>query len=441
VTTQFVHRQGRGHRRQVAAVTGRALREFGAVPLLVMAGFGVLAVVSILGDQVRVTGLDAARAALSHVIGKNASTTTLQAVATGLVTVTSITFSVLLLAVQQTASSLSPVVFDQFIRRRTNQAFLGFFVGLALYAYVVMAAVQDKTPPIIGAFLATALTVVAMVFLLALVYTSINQMRPANVVRQIHDRVLQAREREAELVRRTQREPDESLPVQAAYRSARNGYVTGIGLPRLARTVQAAPEAQLQLHVTVGQYVSFGDTLATLRSAKPADADAVAQAVGAAVLIEPQRNLDHDATTGIDELGNIAWTSGSTSKQNPEVSREAMYCLRDIAARWLEADPARLGTGPRADLPIVYPDNDFDRICETFYSLLVVAHESQQHMQAARVLETYGSLIERAPDEVRSRLQADLDMLAPVLREVPQTPLLSDALQRLPTSPRQPACP
>jgi hypothetical protein len=65
---------------------------------------------------------------------------------------------------------------------------------------------------------------------------------------------------------------------------------------------------------------------------------------------------------------------------------EAMYCLRDIAARWLEADPARLGSGPRADLPIVYPDNDLDRICETFYSLLVVAHESQQHTQAARVL-------------------------------------------------------
>lgn len=44
--------------------------------------------------------------------------------ATGLVTVTSITFSLLLLAVQQTASSLSPVVFDQFVRRRSNQIYL-----------------------------------------------------------------------------------------------------------------------------------------------------------------------------------------------------------------------------------------------------------------------------------------------------------------------------
>ncbi len=36
-------------------------------------------------------------------------------------TMISITFSVLLLAVQQTASSLGPVVFDQFLRRLSDQ--------------------------------------------------------------------------------------------------------------------------------------------------------------------------------------------------------------------------------------------------------------------------------------------------------------------------------
>ena len=68
----------------------------------------------------------------------------------------------LLLAVQQTASNLSPVVFDQFLRRKANQAFVGFFIGLVLFSYVVMAAVKDPTPPILGAAFATVLTVVAL---------------------------------------------------------------------------------------------------------------------------------------------------------------------------------------------------------------------------------------------------------------------------------------
>jgi uncharacterized membrane protein len=84
----------------------------------VVLGFCVLAGLSIVADETTTVGLlNSARAAASEIVGKQAATAALQGIATGLVTVASITFSVLLLAVQQTASSLSPVVFDQFIRR------------------------------------------------------------------------------------------------------------------------------------------------------------------------------------------------------------------------------------------------------------------------------------------------------------------------------------
>jgi uncharacterized membrane protein len=132
----------------------RALREFAAVPIVVVIAFAVLAGASIYGDRTHTPWLAHLRRTVGHFIGSNAASTTLQAVATGLVTVTSITFSVLLLAVQQTASTLSPVVFDQFIRRRINQFLLGFFVGLVLFSYVTLAAVQNKPPPILGAALA-----------------------------------------------------------------------------------------------------------------------------------------------------------------------------------------------------------------------------------------------------------------------------------------------
>ncbi|WP_155892961.1 DUF2254 family protein, partial [Intrasporangium chromatireducens] len=140
---------------QTSALVMAALREFAAVPILVVAVCMLLAVIAILADQTQVAGLSAIGDAFGTLIGKQASSTALQSIATGMLTVTSITFSVLLLAVQQTASNLSPVVFDQFVRRRINQALLGFFVGLSLYSYVVLAAVQDKRPPLVGAGIAT----------------------------------------------------------------------------------------------------------------------------------------------------------------------------------------------------------------------------------------------------------------------------------------------
>lgn len=408
----------------------RALKEFVVVPAAVVAVFLVLAVVSILADQAHLPVLDAVRRSTASLIGQNAATSTLQAVATGLVTVTSITFSVLLLAVQQTASNLSPVVFDQFVRRKSNQAFLGFFVGLALFAYVVMVAVGDKTPPIIGAAIATVLTVVALLILLLLVYSTVSQMRPTNVMRQIHRRTLAARGREGELLRRTRREEQSSAKVTATCRASRAGYVNGVDLDRLAEVLEQVPGSEIRLHVTLGQHVAYDGVVATVRDDDEDRARRMAGEVAAALLISGDRDIDYDATTGIDEIGNIAWTSGSTAKQNPEVARQALQALHDLATRWLVDDPAQGRHTGGHKLAIVYPDNDLDRIFDVFYSLLVSAHESHQHMTAARVLDVYADLAQRAETASHlERLRQDVDTAAALLDEMPPSRQLRQARQ------------
>lgn len=417
---------------QTSRLIGWSFREFFGVPLAIVAAFALLAVLSILADQGHVLHVQGWRAGLAHLIGRKASAQALQAIASGVVTVTSITFSVLLLAVQQTASNLSPVVFNQFIRRKGNQALLGFFVGLAVYSYVVMAAVQDKTPPIIGAFLATILVVVAMLFLLVLIYTTVNQMRPANVLRQIHDRALQAREHETELLRRTRREERSQRPVLATFTTDTNGYVIRISVAELAHALQTVPRAEIRLHVTLGQYVAVGDTIATVRDDDEEDARSLEDAVSRAVLIGRQRDLQQDATTGVDELGNIAWSNGSSAKHSPEVTRQALHELRDLAAQWLQDDrepPSRAEDQER--LGVVYMDNDLDRIFEILFSLLLGAEESRQHMTAARVLDVYRELLPVARHRIRERIEQDLALAGHVLDNLPPSRMLQEARTRL----------
>ena len=407
----------------------RAFREFVAVPLLVMALLLVLAVGSIYGDQADGPTLRALRAVFGELIGKQAASTTLEAVATGLVTVTSITFSVLLLAVQQTASNLSPVVFDQFVRRRTNQVFLGLFVGLALYAYVVMAAVQDNTPPIIGAFLATGLTVVALACLLFLVYSTIDQMRPRNVMRQLHDRAARAHDRERRLIGITRREPSSTLPVRAVHLSTTFGYVESIDVEAIAAALRrtASDQAEVELHVNIGTDVAIGDPIASVRHDDDAAAEQVRRTLAGAVVLSPAPDLDFDARAGITDLGNIAWTSGSTSKQNPAIAAQALHALRDLAARWVAEDSHT----DAQQLPVVYPDRDVDTVLDALYSSLVVAHEAHQHQQAARVLDAYLAVLGRARGPMADRLRRDLSVVQPLLDEIPQSPALDAARDRV----------
>jgi uncharacterized membrane protein len=400
--------------------------------VLVVLAFALLAAVSIVADQTKaVPALNELRHALGHVVGSQAAANALSAIATGLVTVTSITFSVLLLAVQQTASNLSPVVFDQFLRRRTNQAFLGFFIGLALFAYVVMAAVQDKTPPIVGAAVASVLTVVALMILLILVYSTINQMRPTNVLRVLHDRALAARKGESELIRRTRRRSSSRHDVAARYVSHATGYVSGIDVDRLEQLVAGEDDIEVELAVTVGDHVSYGDLLAVVRDGDRDRAERAARRLGRLLHLSKTRDLGSDATTGVDQIGNIAWTSTSSAKHNPETGREALFALRDLAARWMLDDPASkpVDHGPpgAGELAVVYRDNDLDRVLSWIYSLLVAAHESQQHLIAAEVLDTYRALLALAPDDARPRLRDDVQKAFGLVQELPVSTTLQAA--------------
>jgi uncharacterized membrane protein len=417
---------------------GRSFRELAGVPVLVVVAFACLAALSIIADQTqKVAWLDDARTVAGHIVGKQAATAALQAIAGGLVTVTSITFSVLLLAVQQTASNLSPVVFDQFIRRRSNQMFLGFFVGLALFSYVVMAAVKDQTPPILGATIATLLTVVALVILLVLVFSTVGQMRPTSVIRAIHDRALTAREEEAALLRATRRESISPHEVAAVYRARVTGYVTHVDLGLLTDALEGADDAEICLAVTLGDHVTYGDTLATVLDGDLDRAESLARKVATALSVSPQRDLAHDPTTGIDELSNIAWTSGSSSKQNPEVASEALFALEDLAARWFAEDAASDSAGDtvadttpdRRTVGVVYQDTDRDRLLDVLHSMLVVAHESHQTLFAAAVVGVYDALIHRVDAATRDRLCRDLMDAGALLDTIPASPALDRARQ------------
>ncbi|GGD91589.1 hypothetical protein GCM10011515_09090 [Tsuneonella deserti] len=154
-----------------------------------IAGFLGLAVLSIWLDHLRVQlGWP------SFVPGTHESfQTLLGTIAASIITVTSITFSLLIVAVQQGAASLTSEVYDQFLRRRANQIYFGFFVGLALYCLIILATVHRTYTPVCGSLVAFVFTVVALYLLILLIYSTIDQMRPVMIVENIRRHTERAR--------------------------------------------------------------------------------------------------------------------------------------------------------------------------------------------------------------------------------------------------------
>lgn len=390
--------------RHAVEVVTRAFSEFLLVPTVVIAGFLLLALLTYFLDQKpspptgEEIGLFGTRLFSSYETSRDLLAT----IAGGIITVTSITFSLLLIAVQQGAASLTSVVFDQFLRRWTNQFYFGFFLGLALFCLVNLATTTPVHNPIFGLTIAFAMTVVTLYMLVLLIYTTVDQARPAVIVEAIHDHTLRAWDSRRSLVARTRRTTRlsgvKSLPVTARG----NGFLADVDLELWTQAAEEAGcDVEFAIRVSLGDYVSYGDPFAEITMGGTADRAALEQAVLAALPLEGQRDLDNDPALGIQQLGIIGWTSISTAKSNPEPGLLVCWALRDLLGRQLVL---RDDVSSGEPAPVVYPDTVLDSLLNALESLTIVASESMQHQTIAALYDSFETLYPRLTPDLKDRV-------------------------------------
>jgi uncharacterized membrane protein len=235
-------------------------------------------------------------------------------IAASIITVTSITLSLLLIAVQQGAASLTSLVFDQFLRRRTNQLYFGVFIGLALYALIVLASINASHQPIYGLAVAGVMTAAALYMLILLIYTTINQMRPVVIIKAIHDHTLLARARQRDLLRSTRRSPRLEGGCRIRVATDRSGFVVRMDTAAITKVVTDT-EIEVTFLVSIGDYVAFGDAIAAIRIDREHDVSSLEAAISNAVVLEEQRGRAvrrrplavQRIFRGLDEFCNRQW--------------------------------------------------------------------------------------------------------------------------------------
>ncbi|HVF64748.1 MAG TPA: DUF2254 family protein [Casimicrobiaceae bacterium] len=393
----------RGARAFFAAVRG-AFAEFLLVPTCLIAGFVVLAVITFLIDRGEPAWLAPARQVLQTYVfaDPQAAKDLLGAIAAGVITITSITISLLLIALQQSASALTHQVYDQFLRNWQNQVYFGFFIGVALYALVTLASVGPLNP-VFGVTVALAATLLALYLLLVLFYTTVHQMRPVVIIEAIHKHTLAARNVQLGLLRKTRPAPSLDAPVRLSVHAPSHGFVTRIDVAPIAAAADKATEGvEVVLKVHVGDYVAFGQLIGEIKAQSASDAKLFDGVLEEAVWRETKRDIALDPLDGLEELETIGWTSISTAQSDPDAGILTIYSLRDILARWALAPPRATD----ADAPpVVYVDDVMPRLLNAFESLAVVASESMQHQSYAEILRTFDLVFDDLAPALQQRIE------------------------------------
>ncbi|MGH2618618.1 MAG: DUF2254 family protein, partial [Thermomicrobiales bacterium] len=145
--------------------------------------------------------------------------------------------------------------------------------------------------------------------------------------------------------------------------------------------------------------------LAEIRTAAAADVSRLEEGVLHAVRLERERELERDPAFGLEQMETIAWTTISTSKQDPNPGLETVRNLRDLLARWAVPAEAREDETDQEPLAVVYPDDVLERLFGTIESLTVVASESMQHQVYADILRGLAITLDRLPPSLARRTE------------------------------------
>lgn len=407
-----------------------ALVEFLWIPALMITVSILVAGVTFRFDHNDPSWISAVRGFLGDYLFQEASTTHdfLGIMVGGLMTVVSITISMLLVVLQQSSTNHGTLVFDQFLNRRRNQIYLGYFAATVNYVVITFSLSGEDRNLIIGASFTLLLSIGTIILLMVLLFSTINQMRPEVIIGSVHTEALHARLRQLSFVKQTRRCSEQDMPVVKTIKSTGSGFVTHIrSEPYEDLPASFAGKFEIELLISYGSYVNLNHPIAHIRGTSRLTIEPIERAIYRSITLRRQRQTTYDPAYSILQLEMIGWTAASSAKHIPESAQLVINNLGDLIARWSHAKGEVSNPGP--PLPVVYKDNLFDRVLDSLESLAVVSSESQQHMVYASVLETLAGLYDRLSTDLQRQSAHRINRMIPGLRRQMLTQDLESALQ------------
>lgn len=306
--------------------------------------------------------------------GQDAASTVLQVVATSIMTATTLTFSLTVVALQLASQQFSPRLLREFARDAKIQAVLAVLVSTFVIALTGLAGMGSEAPlPVLVPALTLVMGLVSAGALVLFLGHIVRSLRVDSMMVAVHEQAA-ATVAEAYLdYEDHSKEPAPGLPGPEGgtlLPAQRSGFVQAI---RPGPLVEACAEHGLFLLLGVrpGDHVTEGTPLGsawTDDGAPAATANVLDEAVAQAVEVGFERTLEHDAALGLRQLTDIAVKAISPSVNDPITAAHAIGYCTDLLAR---LQHRKLGPQQHVDaagtVRLVTPDRDhryyLDLVC------------------------------------------------------------------------------
>lgn len=317
---------------RVTALWARLNSSFWFVPT-VMAVLAAAAAFALIAVDTVWLGARSADPATPYGFGPEGARSILSVIASSMITVASLIFSITMLSLQLASSQFGPRVLGNFMRDRVNQIVLGTFVATFLYCLFVLGSVRSAEGTVFVPHLAVGFGVVLAVSSVAVLIYFIHHIATAirveTLLEKLSDDAMEAVDRlfPQGIGQDLDQTRDAMLPDDLERDSLRietthSGHVQSIGADDLMRL---ATEHDLVLRViaTPGRFMAKGSCV-MLAHPRSRVTDEIRSELGGTVVIGRERTPFQDAEFAIRRIVELAQRALSPGINDPATS---LYCI------------------------------------------------------------------------------------------------------------------
>jgi uncharacterized membrane protein len=356
-------------------------------------------------------------------IGPEGARQVLATIASSMITVASLVFSMTLVTLTLAASQLGPRLITRFMRDTINQVVLGTFLATFVYALFVLETVSNAEPqsfvPHLAVTFGLVLTLVSLFWLIFFIHHVAVSIQADAVIADVSEELSGAIAGRFPQVRGDRTGPvetpflDRLAEPPAAVRSLQSGYVQAIDGRALLRRASAR-DLMIKVEKRPGDFV-IADAPMLLVWPRERLTDELADALREPIVIGRQRTPTQDIDFAVSALLEIALRALSPGINDPQT---AITCIDRLAEALAEIMQ-------RPEPPSLVPDDDGTlRLLVSPASFQAVARAAFNPIREAaatnaRVLRRLAEVLETLVGFARTAEQLDaLARQARVLEEV-----------------------
>lgn len=335
----------------------------------------------------------------------------LSAIASSMITVAGVTFSLTLVAITQASSQFTPRVLRNYMGDRVTQLFLGYFVAVFAYALIVLRTIrsgeEDPFVPSVAVLAALVLAVASVGILIFFVHHIASSIQASTIISSIAGETAHAIDNlfPDELGEAEEDDDPAGSVSQRLWRSVPatdSGYIQDIDSEKLLAFAEEQT-AVVRMSKGVGEFVTRGEPLLAITAEATEE---TRSRLNGMFSLGHHRTVDQDSAFGVRQIVDIALKALSPGVNDVTTAIVSLDYLGTILVRMARRRTAAWKRGTNGDLRILGRGPTFQSLADDALDQIRDAARDNAAIYL-RMLDTIGTVAAQTCAQGRRRVLAE----------------------------------